>query len=152
VRAALAQAELASAVKLSRTTLNQLENGVFPDIGVKKLLALLHHLGKDMSVIKASTQTHPNFVRIARTIANVSYKETLTDEELIHSLLTGKVLRTKRPNFRALLEEAPVLVIAGLIKEVGEWNNKTEKVKRNLEKIAHQLGVERSHEPWSRTG
>ena len=90
--AGLTQAKLASEVNLSRTTLNQLENGVFPDIGVKKLLALLHHLGKELAVVKPSRQTHPNFVRMARIAANVSYKETLTEEELIHAIFPHPTL------------------------------------------------------------
>jgi transcriptional regulator with XRE-family HTH domain len=41
----LTQAELAAAADVARTTLNQLENGVFPDIGVRKLMAILGAVG-----------------------------------------------------------------------------------------------------------
>src|SRR2546426_4211987 len=49
----LTQAELADRAGLSRTTLNQLENGLFPDIGVKKVQNVLDLLGLDLSVIRA---------------------------------------------------------------------------------------------------
>ena len=49
----LTQAALADQAGLSRTTLNQLENGVFPDIGVKKVQNVLGLLGLDLSVVDA---------------------------------------------------------------------------------------------------
>ena len=46
----LTQAQLASAAKLTRTTLNQFENGVIKDLGIRKVEALLDQL----SVVRVS--------------------------------------------------------------------------------------------------
>ena len=50
----LTQAELARAAGVARTTLNQLENGVFPDIGVRKLIAILEIVGQRLTVAPVS--------------------------------------------------------------------------------------------------
>ena len=44
----LAQAQLAAAAKITRTTLNQLENGVIKDLGIRKIEALFDQLGLDI--------------------------------------------------------------------------------------------------------
>jgi len=46
----LTQAQLAAAAGLSRNTLNRLENGLFPDLGVKKAEAILGKLGMELTV------------------------------------------------------------------------------------------------------
>jgi transcriptional regulator with XRE-family HTH domain len=145
----LTQDALSRAANLSRTTLNQLENGVFPDIGVKKLLTILHQLGKDLAVVRVvKGRSGPNFLRMARVTANVSYREALTEDELVHALLTGKVAHSKRPHLRTLLQEAPKPMIEGLIQQVGGWNKATDRIRKNLGRIAQQLDVERSDAPW----
>src|SRR6266705_3143617 len=49
----------------------------------------------------------PDFVRMACTSASVSFRELLTEDELVRVLVTGKVPRNRRPHLRSLLEEAP---------------------------------------------
>ncbi|MDP1671984.1 MAG: helix-turn-helix domain-containing protein, partial [Burkholderiales bacterium] len=87
----LTQAQLANAAKVSRTTLNQLENVLFPDLGIKKLWAILDQVGLALAIQPAEKTAAPDFVRMACTPANVSYRETLSDDELIRALLTGKI-------------------------------------------------------------
>src|SRR2546425_8104831 len=94
----LTQAELADRAGLSRTTLNQLENGVFPDIGVKKVQDVLDLLGLDLSVEKAPRKRGPDFVRMACTSASVRYRQPLTEHELVHALLSAKISRNRRPH------------------------------------------------------
>jgi transcriptional regulator with XRE-family HTH domain len=143
----LTQAELAARAGLSRTTLNQLENGVFPDIGVKKVQNILDVLDLNLSVVKAPKKRAPDFVRMACTSASVRYREPLTDDELVHALLSGKVSRNRRSHLRSLLEEAPEAVLKGLVGQVGGWA-KPGKVEKNLLKIAEALDASHRVSKW----
>lgn len=147
----LTQAQLATAARLSRTTLNQLENGLFPDLGIRKVLAILETLGLDLSVQPVPETRRPDFIRMACSTANVSYKIALTEDELIHSLLTGKLPTGKRPHLRALLDEAAPGVLRGLVDEASKWT-KPGRVEKNLEKIAHDIGAARRIANWLKTG
>ena len=114
----LTQAELARQAGVARTTLNQLENGVFPDIGVRKLMAILAIVGQRLAVVPACRERgEPDYVRMACTSASTSFRDALRPDELVHALLSGKVPPGRRPHFRVLLEELPapflVVIVAG---------------------------------------
>ena len=143
----LTQAELAAAAGLSRTTLNQLENGLFPDLGVKKVQTILDRLGLDLTVEPAQKARRPDFIGMACTTSSVSYRETLTPDELVHALLSAKVPRNRRPHLRTLLEEAPRSLLEGLVREVGKWA-KPGKVAGNVATIADELGVSKRTREW----
>jgi transcriptional regulator with XRE-family HTH domain len=146
----LTQAQLAEAAGLSRTTLNQLENGLFPDLGVKKVQTILDQLGLDLAVEPAQKARRPDFIGMACTTSSVSYRETLTPDELVHALLSGKVPRNRRPHLHTLLEEASRPLLEGLVQEVGKWA-RPGKVAGNVLSIADQLGVSRRTREWLRT-
>ncbi len=143
----LTQAGLAESSGLSRTTLNQLENGVFPDIGVKKVQNVLDLLGLDLSVVRAPKKRGPDFIRMACTSANVRYREGLTEDELVHALLSGKAPRNRRPHLRSLLEEAPETVLKGLMERVGAWA-RPGKVEKNFLKLAEALHASHRVREW----
>lgn len=136
----LTQAGLAESAGLSRTTLNQLENGLFPDLGVKKMQNVLDRLGLDLSVVPAPKRHGTDFVRMACVTANVPYRHALTEDELVHALLSGKVPRNRRPHVRSLLEEAPRALLDGLAGQVGGWA-RPGKVENNLAKLARALNI-----------
>ena len=138
----LTQAELARAAGLSRTTLNQLENGLFPNLSIKKLQSLLDKVGLTLSMQPASKHRRPDPFQIACTTASISYRNPLTVDELIRGLFTGKIPAGKRPHFRTLLEEAPKALIQELINEANRWS-KPGKVEKNLSRIARDTGVTR---------
>jgi transcriptional regulator with XRE-family HTH domain len=145
------QARLAQAAGLSRNTLNLLENGLFPDLGVKKAEAILEKLGMELVVEPIGAKAkQPDFIGMACTNASVSFKETLTPDELVHALLSGKPAPNKEAHFIALIEEAPASLLSGLIQQVGKWA-KAGKVEKNLAKIAQQLGVTIRDEAWPKT-
>lgn len=79
--------------------------------------------------------------------ANVSYRESLTQDELVHALLSGKVPRNRRPHLRTLFDEAPRQLIAGLLQEVGKWA-KPGKVVANVQSIAMELDVLPRVQDW----
>lgn len=146
----LTQAQLAKAAGLSRTTLNQLENGLFPDLGVRKVLAILEKLRLDLAVQPVPETRRPDFIRMACTTANVSYKNALTEDELIHALLTGKPPVGKRPHLRTLLDEAAPELLQGLVGEAAKWT-KPGRVEKNLAKIAHEISATRRMATWLKT-
>jgi HTH-type transcriptional regulator / antitoxin HipB len=105
----LTQARLAQEVGLSRVTLSLLENGRVPDLGVRKVLAVLEKLGLDVTVEPDRQPRRRDYVRMACTTANVSFKSSLTENELIHALVTGKVPAKRGAHIRALLDEGKSL-------------------------------------------
>lgn len=133
----MTQDELAAAAGLSRTTINQLENGVFPDLGMNKAQAVLEHLGLELRV-GTSSRRRTDFLRMAASSASRSFRERLADKELARGLLAGAVPRNRRPHFRALLEDVPAAVLKGLVQELGKWTS-AERVERNLRRLKKEL-------------
>lgn len=142
----LTQAQLASAVGLSRTTLNQLESGLVPDLGIRKVQALIDQLGLEL-IIKGADRERPDFVQIASTAASVSFKDVLTAEDLVTILLKGRVPAAKRPHMRALFEDATPTLLKGLAQEVGRWS-KPGRIEKNLIRIASELDISRKVDQW----
>ena len=143
-RQGMTQARLARASGISRVTLNQLENGLFPDLGIRKVQALLKNLGLELAIAESASRHNPDFVGMASTSASVSFRKALSDEELIRILLTGKVPPDKRPHMRALLDEASPKLLQGLLEEVGRWT-KPGRVEKNMATIARTLGTARKN-------
>ena len=138
----LTQAQLAQAAGLTRVTLNQLENGLIRELGVRKLSALLSQLDLTLSVDALPDRRQSNYLRLASTAASVSFKTPLTEQELQRALLTGKVPAARRAHIRTLLEEAPSTLLDGLIAQVSQFA-KPGKVERNVARIAAALDVSR---------
>jgi transcriptional regulator with XRE-family HTH domain len=146
----LTQAQLAKAAGLSRVTLNQLETGMSPDLGARKLQALLEGVGLTLAVQPVPRTRGSDFIRLAATTASVSFRQPLTESELIRALLSGKVPPAKRPHFRLLLEEARLSLVRGLLNEVSRWT-KPGKVEKNLAAIAHEVGATERIDEWLKT-
>ena len=143
----LTQAALARAVGLSRETLNLLESGLVRDLGIRKVLAVLDHLGLAITLQPTGRPRRPDLVRLACTSANVSFKTALTDDALIHALVTGKVPARRGAHLRTLLDEAPEALVRGLVQEAARWIQPG-KLERNLRKLAAEVGATRSIHEW----
>lgn len=143
----LTQAALAARAGLSRATVNAIENDTVPDIGARKLASLLEVLGARLDVSTISDQRGPDFLKIAATSANVSFRESLTPSELRKTLLTGRVPRRRRPHIRALLNEAPEPVWRGLAGQLGSLVTR-DRLAGNLKNLARKLGSARDITPW----
>ena len=144
----ITQGTLASAASITRTTLNQLENGLLKDLGIRKVQTLLEQVGLALDVIEVPAATKPpDFVRLGSTTASVSFKQPMTEAELLHILVTGKVPPSRRPHMRKLLEESPAARLEGLIRQLDK-RTPPGKVERNLDKIAAALGIEGSATRW----
>lgn len=140
------QADLARAAGLSRTTMNLLENGLFPDIGIRKAQAILDHLGLALHV-RPVQRRRPDYVLMARTVANASYRAELSEAELVRVLLTGRLAVRYRPHLRTLLTEAPLAVLRGLVQEVGRWAQPG-RVADNVHGLSETLGTARRTRTW----
>jgi transcriptional regulator with XRE-family HTH domain len=137
----LTQASVAVAGGVSRNTLNRLENGVFPDIGIKKAQAILEGLGMELVVQPIKPKAEQlDFASMASASASVSFKKELAPDELVYALLSGKATPGKEAHYIVLLEEAPKPLLKGLVDQVGALV-KAGKVEKNLAKIATQLGL-----------
>ena len=149
----LTQLQLATAAHVTRTTLNQLENGLLKDLGIRKVQAILNQVGLVLKVADASVEPKStDFLRLASTSASVSFKDALTEKELLRVLMTGKVPAERRPHMRLLLEEAPRSLVEGLAQQVARWA-RPGKVERNLDKIAADLGVaDTASKLWTKNG
>lgn len=143
----MTQAKLAEMAGLSRVTLNRLERGRFPDLGVRKLQAVLENVGLTLAIQSLPGTRRSDFIRLASTMASVSFKEPLTEAELILALLSGKVPRGKRPHFRRLLEEAGPALQRGLLREVSRWT-KPGQVEKSLAAIAREVGATERVREW----
>ena len=117
----LTQARLAKTVGISRETLNLLESGLVRDLGIRKVIAVLEELGLALTVEPVSRSRRPNYLRMACTSANVSFKSALTEDELVHAIVTGKVPAGRAAHLRSLLDEAPTDLLEGLAEDAGKW-------------------------------
>jgi transcriptional regulator with XRE-family HTH domain len=147
----LTQAQLAKTAGISRETLNLLESGLVRDLGIRKVLAVLEELGLALTVELVSRSRQPNYLRMACTSANVSFKSALTEDELVHAIVTGKVPAGRAAHLRSLFDEAPADLLKGLAEDAGKWT-RPGKIEKNLEKLAHDSGASRKIEEWLKTG
>jgi transcriptional regulator with XRE-family HTH domain len=148
----LTQAGLASSVGLSRTTINQLENGLVRDVGVRKILSILARLGLAIHVQPADTPAPADFVRLACTAASVAFRTSLAEDELIWAFLTGKIPSRKRPHLRTLLDEGDPALLRGLFTQVARWSSRR-RIAANIAKIANELGIPRERTAeWMKNG
>jgi hypothetical protein len=93
------------------------------------------------------TRRPPDFISMACTTASVSYRESLTPEQLIHALLTGEVPQNRHAHFHVLLDEAPIKLLQGLVEQVGRQAT-YEQVAKSFERIASELTTCRDVRTW----
>jgi len=148
----LSQAQVAALSGLSRQTVNQLETGAVPDLGLNKAERLATLLGLALRVDAgrarpACLQKMTPLMRAAAT-ASVSYKAPLTAAKLKHILMTGRVAEDYAPHLHAFLDEAPVSLLASvadqLHDQVGLDRRAVWKIYRRL---AHEVKSQR--EIWA---
>ena len=147
----LTQARLAATVGISRETLNLLESGLIRDLGIRKVLAVLDELELALIVEPVGRPRRPNYVRMACTSASVSFKSALTEDELVHALVTGKVPPGRGSHLRTLFDEAPATLLKGLAGEAGGWT-RPGRLEKNLERLARDTGASRKVETWTKNG
>ena len=120
----LTQTTLAKLSGLSRATVNQLENGTINDLSLTRASKLLEVLGLLVTVAiarpKPFQRLHSKSAalnRAART-ASVSYRVSMSPNQLRDALANQTVPDRFRPHVHTLLEEAPVSLLAGVVEEL----------------------------------
>ena len=136
----LTQAQLAESAGISRTTVNQLENGLISDLGIRKVEAILELLGLSLQIEAPRPTTGPDYARMAATTASVSFATPLSDRDVLRVLVTGRIPKGKTAQVRKLLEEAPTDLIRGLLRQVGSAN-KPGRVEANVQRLADELRI-----------
>lgn len=136
----LTQADLATKVGLSRTTINQLERGTLSDLGVRKLGEVLACVGLEFDVVPDAPQTrrHRDYLRLACISANVSFREPIGPDTLAKILLTGKAPADQHPHLRVVFDEVPDPIFDGLIDQVSHWG-KPERIRDNVEAVGRAI-------------
>ncbi len=135
----LTQSRLAEMAGLSRVTVNQIENGAASDIGVKKMTKLMALVGLSLAAAPKPARLARDFLTMACTSANVSFKNRMGPDDLATVLLSGRVPADFKPHLRVVLEELPRSVLEGVVRQVGRTRD-VAAVKVNLAKVAKQIG------------
>lgn len=142
----LTQLKLAALSGLSRATVNQLEKGVIKDLSMGRATRLLDVLGLSMAITLPQARARRSLLKkgsaldIAARSASVSYK-TLMSADLLREVLTSDVrLPEFFPHLYALLDEAPVSLLASLVEQVhDETGIERAQVWQRMRELAHSL-------------
>lgn len=138
----LTQDQLARMGELSRTTINELENGTLVDLGYARLTNLLGVLCLDLQVQPAKGLGHALIVA-ART-ASTSYKNVLTPDVLVEMLESGRAPAEYHPHLMTLLDETPLPVVLKAIQEAAQRSS-TATPRKMMQHMAAWAAEFRSH-------
>lgn len=130
----LGQEQLGHLAGLSRVTINQLENGTLEDLGYNKLNTILNTLGIAMEA--KEKKAHKHALMMAAKTVSTSYKAVLTPRALKKILQTGDAPKEFEAHIITLLDEAPISVVLGAVKEAAADNVPTKKIMKHLSKWA----------------
>jgi transcriptional regulator with XRE-family HTH domain len=146
----LTQASVARLSGLSRSTVNALENGTIKDLSVTRAEKLLDSLGLTLAVpqvhrpSRTSARRRSPALEVAARTANVSYRPVLTSAALRKSLMSAKTTPSVFANVRALLEEAPVAMLARVVEQLhDEAGVDRTVVWQNMRTLAREMQVNR---------
>jgi transcriptional regulator with XRE-family HTH domain len=120
----LTQSDLAKLSGLSRQTINQVENGTVKDLSLNRAEKLAGVLGLSLHVeqphAKQSVRSGARISPLARAAhtASVSYRNTLAPAQLRRMLVDGNASPGYAPHLHALLDEAPVSLLASLVEQL----------------------------------
>ena len=136
----LTQADLATRVGLSRTTVNQLERGALSDLGARKLGEVLACVGLRLDVVPDGSRTRHqrDYLRLACISANVSFREPISPDTLAKALLTGKAPADRHPHLRVVFDEVPDQIFDGMVDQVSHWG-KPERIRGNVEAVGRAI-------------
>ena len=142
----LTQMALATLSGLSRATVNQVEKGTIKDLSLTRAARLLEVLGLSMSIAiprperRAAKKEKSSALDIAARTASVSYRTSIGAAQLLDALITGEVPPAFAPHVYAVLDEAPVSLLAAVVEQLHQeealpraqgW--------RQLRELAHRL-------------
>lgn len=138
----LSQARVAELCGLSRQTVNQIESGSAPDLGLNKAERLAQALGIALRVESAFASPTRRLAPLARAAAtaSVSYKTSITATALKRILVTGKLQERYIPHVSAFLDDAPVSLLVAVADSIHHETGLGQKdVWKNFRQFACQM-------------
>ena len=151
----LTQMALAALSGLSRATVNQVERGTIKDLSLTRAARLLEVLGLSMAIATprprpASSEDEKvkgRALDIAARTANVSYKTPVSATHLREVLTSGTPAPEFLPHVYALLDEAPVSMLASVVEQLNlEEGVERAQVWKRMRELAQRL--KSSREIW----
>lgn len=115
---------LAALSGLSRATVNQVETGTLKDLSLTRAARLLEALGLSMAIAtprpasREPAKARTGALDLAARTASVSYKRPISAAQLREALTTGALLPEWRPHVVALLDKAPVSLLAAVVEQL----------------------------------
>ena len=139
----LTQAQLASLSKVSRMTINALENEHLKEIGITKLLSIIELL--DMTLdLKDDHSPKDTLIQLTQS-ANVSYKHMLTPTIFKNALMAARMPKKYIGNMMYFFDEAPEGMVNKTIHAIAALEKvKPSIIKNNAKKIAQEIKSPRS--------
>lgn len=138
----LSQDRLAKFAGLSRATINQLETGTLPELGVSKLGQLLTVIGLDLQAVArpAGRRKAVRPLLAASRSASVSYRSAIEPGQLAQALASGEVPDEWLPHVATLLDEAPLPLVVSAVEEAAlRRHMPAQRVWRHVTKLARRL-------------
>ena len=142
----LTQTALAKLSGLSRATVNQVENGAIHDLSLTRAAKLLDNLGLSLTVTAPRPKSHPHTraqssaLNIAARTASVSYRVSVSADQLREVFTTDWLPTELFPHVYTLLEEAPVSLLASVVEELHlEKGVERTQVWRKMRELARRL-------------
>lgn len=140
----LSQAQVATLSGLSRQTVNQIETGAVPDLGLNKAERLAAVVGLMLRVDagRPSRKTRTRMSPLARAAAtaSVSYKKRIAPMTLKRILATGQISEKYLPHLSSLLDDAPASLLGAVAEQVHEETKLSrEAVWKNYRSLARQV-------------
>jgi transcriptional regulator with XRE-family HTH domain len=151
----LTQMTLATLSGLSRATVNQVEKGTIKDLSLTRVARLLDALGLSMAIaVPGPRATNRELeteksgaLDIAARTASVSYKTPISATHLREALTSGTPAPEFLPHVYALLDEAPVSLLASVVEQLHrEEGVERALVWKRMRELAHRL--KSSREIW----
>ena len=140
----LSQQQLATLAGLSRATISGLESGALTSLSLSRAERLANEIGLSLAVTGRRTQRDGGAIARAARAASVSYSTEIPADELEQSLQKGVIAPGYVPQLKALLDEAPLSLLADVAAEL----EKKHGTRRNatwsrMRQLARALGCNR---------
>ncbi|WP_129780669.1 helix-turn-helix transcriptional regulator [Peristeroidobacter soli] len=140
----LSQAQVAALSGLSRQTVNQIETGAAPDLGLNKAERLAGVLGLVLRVDAgrpgSSKAAKMSALARAAATASVSFRRRLARPALERILASGELPEKYIPHVHALLDDAPVSLLGAVAEQLhDEAKLSREAVWKNYRNLARQV-------------
>jgi transcriptional regulator with XRE-family HTH domain len=140
----LSQAQVAGLSGLSRQTVNQIETGAAPDLGLNKAERLAAVLGLMLRVDagRPKSDKTPKMTPLARAAAtaSVSYKTRLARPVLQRILASAELPEKYIPHVHTLLDDAPVSLLGAVAEQLhDEAKLSRDAVWKNYRNLARQV-------------